>query len=193
MAPEVTTAGLGIASSLMGANAQQNVNNQNLQNQKELIGQGIASNEKISANQLQFGREQLGSTEHQQSLDRADYESALGRGQNQLAQGEQSLVGESGQINPELGRMESDIATGNAKELQQGAGQMAANLAGQGVRGGQAATLINRGTGEQAIGAQKDVNQMKYNDISQKEADLRAYMANKARAGQTATLAGLEK
>lgn len=92
--------------------------------------------------------------------------------------------------NPELSTMESDIASGNAKQLQQGASQMAANLATQGVRGGQAATLLNRGTGEQAIAAQKDVNQMKYSDAATRAAELRAYKAALAQRGQAASLQG---
>ena len=80
--------------------------------------------------------------------------------------------------------MTSDISTNNAKQLQQGSAQLQANLALQGARGGQAAALLNRGTGEMAQGAQMDVNSMKYQDSSQRAADKRAYLSALAQRGQ---------
>ena len=116
------------------------------------------------------------------------YQAALQSGGTQMKAGENDLTAEAGSQNPEIGQMEGDIATNNAKMLQQGAGQMGANLAMQGVRGGQAATLLNRGTGEQAINAQQDINKMKFQDAATKQNLLMAYNAAKAGAGQRATL-----
>ena len=82
-----------------------------------------------------------------------------------------------------------DIADKNAQELQQGSGQMGANLAAQGVRGGAAATLMNRGTGQEAITAQQNINQMKYEDEATRQSDLRAYQAAKAGRGQVGATA----
>ncbi len=88
--------------------------------------------------------------------------------------------------NKALDTMTSDIKGQTAEELNLGRNQMAANLATQGVRGGQAALLLNRGAGEMATTAQRDVNKLKFAD----EADRRAYQMAKAARGQNAALAG---
>ena len=121
-----------------------------------------------------------GQTQATQAARQKAYAEAIARGQ----QGESQLISESNTPSAQLEQQSADIASGNAKELQQGASQMGANLATQGVRGGQSATLLNRGTGTQAIEAQKNVNTMKYQDEATKKAQLRAYYASKA-GGQT--------
>ena len=119
------------------------------------------------------------------------YQTAAGTGAGQLSSATGAITGEANAVNPELGEMSSDIANRNAQELQQGAGQMSANLATQGVRGGQAATLLNRGTGQQAITAQQNIDQMKYQDATQKQAALMAYQAAIGQGGQRAQVGNI--
>lgn len=116
------------------------------------------------------------------------YAEAIAKGGAQMGEGETSFMNEANTANPEIAQQEADIKSGNAQELQQGSAKMAANLATQGVRGGQAATLLNRGVGMQAIEAQKNINQLKYTDAATRAAELRAYQASKAARGQTATI-----
>ena len=168
------------AGSVMAAQAQGNA----LENQAKL---GLQGTEETLKEQ---GREFDTSTTNSQALNAARqkaYQEAIATGGSQMTSGENALTTEANTANPELGQMETDIASGNAKQLQQGSSQMGANLATQGVRGGQAATLLNRGTGEQSIAAQQAINQMKYQDSAQKQAALMAYQAAKAGRGQSAT------
>ncbi len=140
---------------------------------KEQAAQQLKGQEEQLAEQ----KAEFGTTNEQRQK---AYAEAIARGQ----QGEQQLIGESNTPNAMLNQESQDIASRNAQELQQGAGQMSANLAAQGVRGGQAATLMNRGTGQQAISAQQNINQMKFQDEATRKNQLRAYMAAKA-GGQT--------
>ena len=175
-----------IGSSLLGAYGQEKATDEARKANLQLTGEQIASTEKM------FGQN-LGFEQQQDTANRAAYEAALSRGQGQMGAGEQSLISEANTPSAMLGQETQDIRAKTAQQLQQGQSQMGANLAAQGVRGGQAATLMNRGAGEMATTAQQGINQMKYEDEASRQADLRAYMAQKARAGQTATLAGVAK
>lgn len=147
--------------------------------------------------QMQMNREQIAEQGREfditsqfqketQAAREAAYKAALAQGRTDLDSFGGQAMTEFDAANPELETMESDIASGNAKALQQGAGQMEANLAAAGVRGGQAATLLNRGTGEQAIESQKNMNELKYSDAATRAAEKRAYLAALARSGQAA-------
>ena len=169
------------AATVAAANAQANA----LENQAQLGLQGTKEQIKES------GREFDTTNTFQQATEAARqkaYAEAIAKGSSEMGEGENALTTEANTANPELEQQEKDIASGNAKQLQQGASQMGANLATQGVRGGQAATLLNRGTGEQSIEAQKNINQLKYQDAATRAAELRAYQAAKAARGQTATV-----
>jgi hypothetical protein len=168
------------AGSVMAAQAQAGA----MENQATLGLQG--TREQIA----EQGREFNTTTDYQKQLSDARakaYQASLSTGGQQMSEGENALTTEANTANPELTQQTADIASGNAQQLQQGAAQMEANLAQQGVRGGQAAGLLNRASGEQAITAQKDVNTMKYTDAAQRAAELRAYQAAKAQKGQAAT------
>lgn len=109
-------------------------------------------------------------------------------GRLQMGEGESAFNNISSAPSEALETMSSDIASGNAEELQQGARQMGANLALQGVRGGQAATLLNRGSGQQAVDAQRRINELKYQDESTRKAAQMAFQAAKAQRGQASAL-----
>ena len=155
------------------------------------IAQGISGENEAKINQ-QVPQENYELNRDTTAARESAYGAAKATGSANQAAGEGALgsftggTGLYGTENPMLGQESKDIAAKNAQELQQGAGQMSANLAGSGVRGGQAATLLNRGTGGMAINAQEDVNQMKYQDAAQRQAAAMAYQAAKAGAGQSA-------
>ena len=151
---------------------------------------GAKSAEDTANKNTVMSREQLAENKRQFDTRQSAYNQSVATGSAQMIKGEQGLMDSINGANPELSAMSNDIANGNARALQQGAGQMSANLATQGVRGGQAATLLNRGTGSQAVSAQENINQLKYQDSATRAAQLRAYQAAKAQAGQSATLAG---
>ena len=183
----------GLASSAMGAYGQEKATDEASKRQMEMNAANITSNENINNANLAFGREGLANTEKEQAADRAAYETSRTTGAADEASGENAFTTEANTPNAQLGTMEADIKNKTAQQIQQGAGQMSANLEAQGVRGGQSATLLNRGTGEMATTAQQNIDQMKYEDEATRQADLRAYQANKAKTGQAATLAGVAK
>lgn len=161
-------AGMSAAGNMMGANAQAN-----------------AAKEGLKEQRYQFDKTFKFEKENSEYR-KAAYRKALEQGRTDLGTFGTAALSEMDKENPELDQMEEDISAGTADQLQQGTAQMGANLAMQGVRGGQAATLMNRGTGAQAIQAQRDVNEMKYGDAAQRAAEKRAYLAALAKAGQSA-------
>ena len=158
------------AGSVMAAQAQGNA----LENQAKLGLQG--TEEQIAEQKNEFGSQMTA------------YQAAQAQGQDQMGTANTAFENSVNTANPELATMSKDIATNNAQELQQGASQMGANLATQGVRGGQAATLLNRGTGQQAITAQQNINQMKFQDAATRQAQQAAYQVAIAQTGQAASL-----
>jgi hypothetical protein len=106
---------------------------------------------------------------------------------NRAKEGETSFLAETAPDNPVTARMQDQIR-GNAMEGQQdAANQMRANLAQKGVRGGQAATLLNRGTGDLARKGLQDVNQLGYQNLLTRQ----NYFANKAKGlGSTPPVLG---
>ena len=115
------------------------------------------------------------------------YTTAIGTGRTQMDAAGNALNAEASTPNPELATMSADVANRNAAQLQQGAQQMGANLATQGVRGGQATTLLNRGSGQQALEMQQYLDQLKYQDSASKNATLMAYNSAIGQQGQRAT------
>jgi len=159
-------AGLSLAGSIFGANAQADA----LRKQNELEQQNN-----------QFNQEQ-------QKARQAAYQNMLKQGGQNAAAGESGFMGSVNQAPSSLEQAKKDILSGNARSLQQGSGQMQANLAAEGVRGGQAATLLNRGTGSMATGAQESLTQQQLSDEQRRQDALLAYKAAQAGRGQTAQL-----
>ena len=162
-----------VAAANANANASQNVANIGLQ--------GI--NTQVSEKAREANLAQQNALAQQQA-----YQKAVGTGTGELNNATNAITSEANTANPMLAQESTDIADQNAQELQQGAGQMSANLATQGVRGGQAATLLNRGTGQQAITAQQNIDQLQYQDSATKQAQLMAYQAAIGQGGQRAAI-----
>jgi hypothetical protein len=79
---------------------------------------------------------------------------------------EKQFLTEANTALPELVQAKQDIQEA-ATEQQQAANQaMQAQLAQQGVRGGQAATLLNRGTGQLGREALRDINTLGYQEAA---------------------------
>lgn len=116
------------------------------------------------------------------------YNQMIGSAKTMGTEGEQQFLGETANPLAELGAAKEGALTGNAAALQQGAGQMKANLAQSGVRGGQAATLLNRGTGQQSVDANQQINQMAMDEASQRRQMRAGLMGQKAGAGWSGQL-----
>lgn len=141
-----------------------------------------------NATNLQYktAAEQLAEQQRQFNAREGAYTTAIGTGHAQMDAAGNALNAEANTVNPELTTMSADVANRNATQLQQGAAQMGANLATSGVRGAQAATLLNRGSGQQAVDMQQYLDQLKYQDSSSKQAQLMAYNAAIGQGGQRA-------
>lgn len=176
--------GLGsVASGLFGASAAQKAAEENAKAQRY----AAELQAKTAANQLAFGKQQAQAGDLQSLAQQKAYQESLGRGASQMGAGEEAL-NLLNKTPEELMQMKADIASGNAETLQQGSGQLAANLASQGVRGAQAATQMRRGIGEMATNATRDVNTLIGQDAQNRQAQLMAYQAAKAARGQGANL-----
>lgn len=114
------------------------------------------------------------------------YEAMIGKAGEDYKIGESQFMTEANLPLPELQQMQEDIVSGQAKGLQEGTGSMRAALATTGTRGPQAAEQLRRYIGETSVGAQKDINKMKYDEAGRRAEERRSYTAGKARAGQTA-------
>lgn len=155
-------------------------------------GQAQAAASKYQADlAYKSSKEQIAEQQRQQLLRKQAYDEAISRGGGQMGEGETALMGSLSEANPELATQEADLLQGNAKALQDTTGQIHTNLAAQGVRGGQAATLEGRAVGDMGTAVQKDINQLKFQDAETRAGLLRAYQAAKAQRGQAATVPGV--
>ena len=90
--------------------------------------------------------------------------------------------------NPYLSIMQRQLNDNTNKDLNMGRNQLNLALAQQGLRGGQAATQLNRGIGDMTTQANQDLNTMMYNDEQQNRNLQAAYNQAKALAGLNAGL-----
>ena len=90
--------------------------------------------------------------------------------------------------NPYLNLIKQDLQNENNEVLNAGRNQLNAALSQQGVRGGQAATQLARGIGNMATSANRDLNQMMYDDTAYNRNLKAAYNQAKALAGVNAGL-----
>lgn len=94
--------------------------------------------------------------------------------------GESEYLNEANTQLPELTQLIQDIANQSAEAQRQNQRQINASLAQQGVRGGQAAILANRATGELNRDLQRDINQTAYNEAANRQNSRLNYYTNKA-------------
>ena len=100
--------------------------------------------------------------------------------QNQFNEAEPQYQQEAYTQLPELTQLVQDIANQSAEAQRQNQRQINASLAQQGVRGGQAAILANRATGELNRDLQRDINQTVYNEAANRQNSRLNYFGDKA-------------
>lgn len=100
--------------------------------------------------------------------------------QNQFNEAEPQFQQEANTQLPELTQLVQDIADQSAEAQRQNQRQINATLAQQGVRGGQAAILANRATGELNRDLQRDINQSVYNEAANRQNSRLNYYGEKA-------------
>ena len=100
--------------------------------------------------------------------------------QDQFNEAEPQYQQEANTQLAELGQLVNDISNQSAEAQRQNRRQINANLAQQGVRGGQAAILANRATGELNRDLQRDINQTVYNEALNRQNSRLNYYGQKA-------------
>jgi hypothetical protein len=158
-----------------------------------ILGIGSIAMGKTNAyNQARQAQSQEGANADQMEMfkkRKAAYDAAQARGGQQQQAGEASFLNETGAPLAELGQAKQDVLSGGAEGLNQASGQMAANLATGGVRGGQAATQMRRGIGQMGTDTQRQINEMAVNDAQSRRQMRGGFFGQKASAGQQANLA----
>lgn len=115
-------------------------------------------------------------------------DSAIAQGQGQMASAEGAFTEANSAPPPELTAYQDAIRQGATREQEQAQNTFKNQLSQQGVRGGQAATLLNRATGEFNQGLSKDVNQVALDAALERQRNKSNFYGNKAATGQKAAL-----
>ena len=200
----VVPAAATIAASLIGAKSQSDISKQQATIQKGMSEAEIAEakrqfnitsninkqiqnieNEKFKAlqagdltryNDLQQNQRQLEKHQTQTSnVMRKAYQAALEKAGVTAGEAESEFMQEASQVTPELKQLAQDIRERGTETLQDVGKEMAARLASQGVRGGQASTLMGRALGETGRGMQRDINTILAEDAMRRQAEKMAY------------------
>ena len=116
------------------------------------------------------------------------YDSMIKRATDVQTAGENALFSSLNKQNHYLNQMAYDLQTNTNDILNAGRNQINAGLAQQGIRGGQAGTLLARSVGSMSNQANQDLNTMMYNDIANNRNLQAAYNQAKALAGLNASL-----
>jgi len=124
----------------------------------------------------------------QQAMKERAFQQAIARGEKLSTEGENQFLETANSENPYLKQVGQDIQAGGTEAMQNAQRQMQANLAQQGVRGGKAATLLARGTGDIASQTQRDLTQSQSQDLANKQMQKMAYFQSKAGRGQSGML-----
>jgi len=139
---------------------------------------------------LGFGREKFGAQfgaqqDRQAALQKAYYDS-MAKGGEVAQSGESGLLSSLAKPSESLEAQKQDILSGQSEAMQNTSSQIQANLAQQGVRGGQAATQLNRGVGAVGESALSDISKLQYGDEAKRDAMKRSYLQSKAGLGTKA-------
>jgi hypothetical protein len=192
---DLASGALGAAASIYGAKvsakaqkkAAQEAARQAELDRAESMRQFNESN-RMRGEELGQVTQQFGEAKRLSDARKAAYEDMLARGTQQQTAAETQLMGETAEASPELIQAEKDMAARTSEGIQAGQSQMQANLAQQGVRGGQAATALRRGVGEMATTGMRDINIMKADDAARRNAIRSAYLASKGSQAGAASM-----
>lgn len=100
--------------------------------------------------------------------------------QNQFLEAEPQYLSEANTQLPELQNLIKDIAEQSTETQRGNLRQINANLAMQGVRGGQAAILANRALGQTTRDTQRDINNLVYNEALNRQNSRLNYFGDKS-------------
>jgi hypothetical protein len=145
---------------------------------------GIDVSEAAAKRQLEADKSLTAYTSANQQQLADAYRNAYQTTGNQYETGQKNLASLYDTAAPELGVLEQQALTGQAKELQQGTSQLNANLAQQGVRGGQAATQLARGVGDMTKNASDNIQAIIANEAMQRAGEKRQNAAQTTSAQQ---------
>ena len=160
--------------------------NINAEAQKKMKEWEVASADRKAEIERELAQQGIDINKEQQAAREQAYKDRMASAGSIGAAGENAFNTAVSTPLPELEQAKKDVLSGQAAGMQVAAGQMSANLANSGVRGGQAAGLLNEGTGKMGIQATKDINTMQLSEAEQRAAEQRAYEAAKAARAQGA-------
>jgi hypothetical protein len=177
----------------MGGSNEDSIARENRVSQADLSREQMAQQQKALDQTQKFQQEQtLQGQQYQTDTAKTAYDRAMEQLNASLDRNKQlSGEGEAGFLNsvsappPELTQLKSDIANQSTEAQNAQRGQVNLNLAQQGVRGGQAATLANRSSGELNKQLGYNVNQLAYDDATKRASEKAGYYAGKAQTGNT--------
>jgi hypothetical protein len=162
----IAGAGIGAVANIFGANAQADA----------------------ARKQAEIEQQQIAFNQQQQTARQNAYNNMLTTSGNQMGAADTAFNNSVSQAPTELAQAKQDVLAGSARGINKAADTMGASNAANGIRGGQAATLLNRGIGEMGIQTQENLNQMGLTDAETRAAALRSYEAMKAGNAQQANL-----
>lgn len=116
------------------------------------------------------------------------YNEMIRRAKGLMDTGEKAFYNNVNNPNTYLNVLNRQILENTNKSLNNGAKQLQTNLALQGIRGGQAGTLLARGIGDMTQTAMNNLNQMNYDDEAQRRNLKASYDMAKAQIGNNAYL-----
>ena len=116
------------------------------------------------------------------------YDNMIKRATGLQTEGERVFNNIVNNPNPYLNQVAYDLQNNTNDVLNAGRNQINAGLAQQGIRGGQAGTLLARSVGNMTNQANQDLNNMMYQDIANNRNLKAAYNQAKALAGINASL-----
>ena len=116
------------------------------------------------------------------------YDNMIKRATGLQTEGERVFNNIVNNPNPYLNQVAYDLKNNTNDVLNAGRNQVNAGLAQQGIRGGQAGTLLARSVGNMTNQANQDLNNMMYQDIANNRNLKAAYNQAKALAGINASL-----
>jgi len=150
-----------------------------------LVSQQSGAN--AAAQQAKAQQEQLDAENERQSRREDAYNALIGRGTKDFGEGETQFLSTYEKAPTELEQVKKDILSGGTAAMKAGSTQMQSDLASQGVRGGQASTLLARGAGEMTRGVQSDVDKQVLSEALERRQAKGGYFGQKAQRGQAAT------
>lgn len=141
----------------------------NRSSQEGLTREGFSHDEKMLAAQQAY----------QKSMD----ELSRSKGAELMESGEDQLMQGTSAAPPELQQIMKDYADNNLLGQTEARKSAALNLENAGVRGGQAATLMNRASGDLNRELSSDINKLAYDDAINRRSERNKYASGKASMG----------